>query len=111
MQFPLGGGAMLATHGRVTVAWGRLRVPNVEDAAGHGAEVGIGGGEALVFGVNLISAYDDRGNKIGDGEMFYFGMGEQLPVVEAHLERNYTISTKVMAQKIADYLSKLGNKD
>lgn len=111
VQFPLGGGAMLATHGSVTVAWGRLRVPNVEDAAGHGTEVGIGGGEALVFGVNLISAYDARGNKIGDGEMFYFGMGEQLPVVEAHLERNYTISTKVTAQKIADYLSKLGNKD
>ena len=105
IQFPVGGGATTSVKGGSTVAWGRLHVPNVEDAAGYGTESGTGGGKVIICGANLISAYDNKGNKIGDGEMFYFGTGAGIPTVEAHMGPSYTFRLEDIIENTKSFFS------
>ena len=39
--------------------YGRLHVPNVEDAAGHGAEIGLGAGLDVHGGTTYAKAVED----------------------------------------------------
>jgi len=76
----------------ITVSGGYLHVPDFEDAAGWGKESGIGIGVGVAGGVNLIEACDAEGNVIGEGKMYYGGVG--LVGVEAHVGATYTFSVK-----------------
>lgn len=100
IQLFFGGGIMTALEGSRTISGGRLRVPSVEDAKGLGFDTGVGGGKIVVGGLNLISAYDDDGYIIGDGEMVYFGLGLKVPTVESHMGFSYAISLIEIFEKI-----------
>ncbi len=107
VQFPLSGGMMVGIEGSRTVSFGRLRVPSVEKAAGLGFESGVGGGYGVVGGVNLISAYDEDGYLIGDGEIIYFGKGTKVTVVESHMGVSYTFRLEEVVEGIEEFFANM----
>jgi len=87
-------GIMTAAKGTWTFSLGRLTVPEFENAAGAGSEVGIGFAAAYAGGYNFIGAYDDEGYRIGEGGMFYFGGGAEFPTLDGHVGATYSKSLK-----------------
>lgn len=78
-------GIMSAAKENWTVSLGRLNVPEFKNAEGAGSEVGVGFAAAVAAGYNFIAAYDEEGNRIGEGGMFYIGGGAAFPVVDVHV--------------------------
>ena len=44
---------------------------------------------AVAAGYIFIAAYDEEGNRIGEGGMFYIGGGAAFPVVDLHVGTTY----------------------
>jgi len=82
IQWTRSTGVMMGGGVSLVGSFGYMRVPSVENVAGDGIELTIGGGGPFVGGATLSAAYDEKGDYIGDGILGYFGVG--TPGLDVH---------------------------